>query len=134
MFLAQHCQLISDLNHVWFGVTAENQKCADERIPILLDIPVKNKWVSVEPILEEINLKPYLPKLDWVVCGGETGAGARFTDPDWIAQLYFQCETPIYETPFFFKKWGSKTCKNTIELCEYDWLEKTRQYPPDLTI
>ncbi len=93
-------------DNIWLGVTAENQKTADERIPILLSIPAKVKFVSCEPLLEKINLsKPfchtcengergfssmdgYLPcpecdgnyginVLDWVIAGGETGPKAR---------------------------------------------------------
>jgi protein gp37 len=120
--------------NVWVGVTAENQKRADERIPILLEIPAAARFVSVEPMLEEIRLRKnwvdylagwttgeehdpkcdgschYCPvpiqvqteKLDWVICGGETGPGARYMKPKWPMDLYAQCHHA--GVPFFFKK------------------------------
>jgi len=95
------------LPNVWLGVTAENQQTADERIPILLDTPAAVRFVSCEPLLGYVNLKPFLehtPKLDWVIAGGETGPGARWMDPIWAACLLQQSTDT--STPFFFKKHG----------------------------
>lgn len=108
--------------HVWLGVSVENQKIADERIPILLSIPAEKRFVSVEPMLEEIDLWEYLQffiyksrcncckdehkYLDWVICGGETGPGARTIHPGWVRSLRDQCETA--KVPFFFKQWNKK--------------------------
>jgi protein gp37 len=105
----------------WIGVTAENQKMADERIPILLQIPASVRFVSVEPMLSSINLSPWLgisrfddeaawsrdtgSDIDWVICGGETGPGARIISRDWVISLRNQCVSA--KVPFFFKKWGS---------------------------
>lgn len=66
------------LPNVWLGVTTENQRWADQRIPILLDTPAAVRFVSVEPLLGPVNLRDYLsqPSLDpsqfWVICGGES--------------------------------------------------------------
>lgn len=104
--------------HIWLGVTAENQEQADKRIPILLQIPAVVRFVSVEPMLGPINLikdddlyweptiQQWVPRigLDWVVCGGETGPGARPMDPYWVESLLYQCEEA--GIPFFFKSWG----------------------------
>lgn len=111
--------------HIWFGVTAENQARADERIPILLQIPAAVRFVSVEPMLGPVDLNKYLyphrlcdghsawqcdedcprrPGLDWVICGGETGPGARPMHPDWVRGLRNQCQAA--GVPFFFKSWG----------------------------
>jgi protein gp37 len=120
--------------NVWLGVTAENQQRADERIPILLQIPAAVRFVSVEPMLGPVDLtqidiggnvwinsltgdcKSYHPyggmwkinesknKLDWVICGGETGPGARPMHPEWARSLRDQCQAA--GTPFFFKQWG----------------------------
>jgi protein gp37 len=108
--------------HIWFGVTAENQQRADERIPILLQIPAAVRFVSVEPMLGPVDIAGHLgfngprrmgdgltyywvaPKLDWVICGGESGPGARPMHPDWVRSLRDRCQAA--GTPFFFKSWG----------------------------
>jgi len=104
------------LKNVWLGVTAENQKRADERIPFLLKIPAAVRFVSIEPILSFIDLTIYevnkgkesnfLRNLDWVICGGETGPGARPMKIEWARSLRDQCR--LAGVPFFFKKVGSK--------------------------
>ena len=109
-------------NNVWAGVTAENQEQAEKRIPILLQIPAKVHFVSVEPMLGPINLNVDssvaqsmtdldskelafpLDKIDWVICGGESGSKARPMHPDWARSLRDQCKDA--EVPFFFKQWG----------------------------
>ena len=107
--------------NIWIGVTAENQEQADRRIPILLDTPAAVRFVSIEPMLGEINLQKlhrkmvnsalaypcaeqYLFDLDWVIVGGETGANARPMHPDWVRSIKEQCEES--KVPFFFKQWG----------------------------
>ncbi len=98
------------LPNLWLGVTAENQKQADKRIPILLQIPAAVRFVSVEPMLEEITLPYYLNDyttgacsiLDWVIVGSESGPGARPMNPDWASSLVKQCEEA--ETPCFVKQ------------------------------
>ena len=99
--------------NLWFGVTAENQKMADERIPVLLGMPFLSvRFVSVEPMLEKIDIDNYLlPRnesvLDWVICGGESGPDARKMDPMWAIGLRNDCER--HGVPFFFKR-GSGIC------------------------
>lgn len=85
------------LPNVWLGVSAENQRWADERIPILLDTPAAVRFVSCEPLLGPLSLQPFLarrcnvcedpdadrietirPALDWVICGGESGPNGRY--------------------------------------------------------
>lgn len=177
------------LPNVWLGVTAENQARADERIPILLQIPAAVRFVSVEPMLGPVDLGKYFiarqmtckacghtfwsyeaefceghlvyhcgcrgfadechckysrtlkcprcgkcvcdrvkkwaaegrlqkesgryawvldrdkwQRLDWVICGGETGPGARPMHPDWVRSLRDQCQAA--GVPFLFKQWG----------------------------
>lgn len=86
--------------NLWLGVTVENQDRADERRPILLQIPAALRFVSVEPMLGPIDLKGH--KLHWVICGAETGPKARRMQPKWAEDLYSQCKAA--EIPFFFKK------------------------------
>jgi protein gp37 len=105
-------------SNIWLGVTVCNQQEADEKIPVLLDIPAKVRFVSIEPMLESVDLKYYLPQvwsmrgeilgayLHWVIVGGETGVNARPMNPDWARALRDQCkETGI---PFFFKQMSKK--------------------------
>ena len=111
-------QSIYPLRNVWLGVTAEDQQRADERIPDLLDTPAAVRFVSVEPMLGPVDLRNWLGKptvrrmdresgagcgfLDWVICGAETGPGARPMDNQWAADLCRQCQEA--DVPFFFKK------------------------------
>lgn len=109
--------------NIWLGVTVCNQAEADAKIPVLLQIPAAKRFVSVEPMLMPVDLTRYLeieerhywgddmsgfidynPLLHWVICGGETGPGARPMHPDWVRGLRDQCQAA--NTPFFFKSWG----------------------------
>jgi protein gp37 len=95
-------------DNVWLGVSAECQSCADVRIPILLSIPAKLRFVSVEPMLEQMSLRRWLPDLDWVICGGESGPHqanpktARPMHMRWARELRDQCR--YFGVPFFFKQ------------------------------
>jgi protein gp37 len=110
------------LPNVWLGVTAENQKAADERIQLLLATPAAIRWVSVEPMLSAVDLSriPFLDgdprhkrdaltgqaltRLDWVVAGGESGKAARPSHPDWFRSLRDQCAAA--SVPFLFDQCG----------------------------
>ena len=85
--------------NVWLGVTTENQEMADRRIPILLQIPAVVRFVSVEPMLGPVDLARGCEKIDWVICGGETGPNARPMHPDWVRSLRDQCQSA--GVPFF---------------------------------
>jgi protein gp37 len=92
-------------SHVWLGTTAENQREADRRLPILVDIPAAVHFVSVEPQLEPVDLSRYLGAgLDWVICGGESGRGCHPFDLDWGRSLRDQCAAA--RIPFFMKQLG----------------------------
>lgn len=96
------------LPNIWLGVTAENQAAADERIPILLQTPAAVRYVSVEPMLTEVDLTMYAfdsfqdRPLDWVICGAETGPRKRAMELDWARELRHTCQAS--GTQFFFKK------------------------------
>jgi len=102
--------------NLWLGVTAENQKQAEAHIPLLLQVPASVCWVSIEPLLEPVDLQRWLYSgkdclwpLDWVVVGGESGSGRRPCDPDWVRQIRDQCLDA--KVPFLFKQWGGSTAK-----------------------
>ncbi|KPG20340.1 DUF5131 family protein, partial [Mycobacteroides immunogenum] len=101
------------LPNVWLGVSAEDQKRADLRIPALLDTPAAVRFISAEPLLGPIDLSRFveddgekfdLPPLSWVIVGGESGPGARPMHPDWARSLRDQCVAA--GVPFLFKQWG----------------------------
>ena len=150
------------LPNVWLGVSVEDQRRADERIPDLLQTPAAVRWLSCEPLLGAVDLRwipetsdekdgaidallgcnwlddgrgeefqPVRPghegrtmhrwvcsgeadilsnqKIDWVVCGGESGSKSRPMHPDWARALRDQCADA--DVPYFFKQHG-------------DWLER----------
>lgn len=90
--------------NVWMGVSVENQYWADRRIPALIDVPAAVKFLSVEPLLKPVNLRPYLKDIHWVIVGGESGPKARPTQLDWITDLRDQCQQ--LRVAFFLKQLG----------------------------
>lgn len=97
--------------NVWLGTTVENQECADERLPILLQFPAKCRFLSCEPLLGQVNLNAWtfnrpkhLHTIDWIIAGGESGANARAMLPGWAKSLRDQCQKS--RIPFHFKQWG----------------------------
>jgi protein gp37 len=103
--------------NVWLGTTAENQAEADRRIPHLLAVPAKVRFLSCEPLLGPVDLRAVswghsnaLHRIDWVIAGGESGAGARPMHPAWARRLRDQCDAAV--VPFFFKQWGEWTNLN----------------------
>lgn len=105
------------LRNVWLGVSTENQRWANIRIPALLDTPAAVRFISAEPLLGPIELsclgfsepgrRGLGSWLDWVVVGGESGRGARPMHPRWAEQLHRQCEAA--GVAFLFKQWGEWT-------------------------
>lgn len=90
--------------HIWLGVTAENQARANERVTPLLATPAAVRFVSVEPMLEAINLSDYLRGglLGWVIAGAESGSQRRHFSRAWAEALYDQCRDA--GVPFFAKQ------------------------------
>ena len=116
------------LPNVWLGVSVCNDEEALRKIPPLLDTPAAKRFVSIEPMLGPIDISPFVakcgwvhqqdfqataclknpwrPSLDWVICGGETGPGAREMKTAWAESLHDKCADE--GNPFFFKGWGPK--------------------------
>lgn len=80
--------------NVFFNVSCENQKRADERIPILLTLPFKHKGIMCAPFIGEISIREYLKsgQLEQVICDGENYAGARPCRYEWVKRLRDECE------------------------------------------
>jgi len=123
--------------NIWLGISAEDQPNLDRRIIELLKVDAAKRIVSIEPMLGAVNLhsqQDWLPTLipstktklfsyrnnfiltiDWVICGGETGPGARPMHPDWPRQVKDQCvEAGV---PFFFKSWGEWAIEHPENYC-----------------
>lgn len=90
---------------LWLGVTVESQ-AQTWRLDFLEDTPAAHRFVSVEPMLSPVDLTPWLSKLDWVICGGETGPGHRPMSGLWAMDLLAQCRH--YNVPFFFKNMAGR--------------------------
>lgn len=91
--------------NVWFGVTVENQECAEEKVPILMNVAAKVRFVSCEPMLGPLDLRRWMPHaycLKWVIVGAESGPGARPMKLEWARDLLDQCKKA--EVPFFMKQ------------------------------
>lgn len=93
------------LPNVHLGISAEHQDAADLRIPALLETPAAVRWVSAEPLLGPVDIAEWLPTISWLVCGGESGHGARPMDEQWARDLVAQCQAA--GVPAFVKQMGS---------------------------
>jgi protein gp37 len=101
--------------HIWWGVSVENRKHGLPRIEHLRNTPARVKFLSVEPLLEDIG-QIKLRNIDWVIVGGESGPGARAMKEEWVISLRNQCKRK--EVPFFFKQWGGVRKKKNGRLLE----------------
>lgn len=99
-------------DNVTICCTVENQACADYRLPIYRSVPIKHKIIICEPLLEQIDLRPYDigTWVGQVVAGGESGYGVRLCDFDWIMELRTVCEEN--NVAFWFKQTGAKFVKD----------------------
>lgn len=99
-------------DNIFFNVTCENQKRADERLPILLDLPFKHKGVMTAPLLSAIDMEKYLATgvIEQVIAGGENYNGARSCDFDWIRSLSSQCKR--MDVNFCFIETGTNFIKD----------------------
>lgn len=99
-------------DNVTISVSCENQQMADERIPYFLSTPIKHRYIFTSPLLEYVNLKPYLSQggIERVCVGGESYSGARLCDSEWVEHIYQDCLE--YNMPFNFHQTGSNFLVN----------------------
>lgn len=124
-------EIVTPLPNVALGVSVEDQATADERIPLLLQTPATCRVVSYEPALGPVDFDAIrkssatisddmffatlsgkfgysgamihnINRIDWIICGGESGPGARYMNPEWAISARDQCEAA--KVPFFFKQ------------------------------
>jgi len=101
--LSTSLKFASTQPHIWWGVSVENKKHGLPRIDHLRASPAAVKFLSVEPLLEDMGTVN-LNAINWVIVGGESGPGARPMKAEWVTSLRNQCERAA--VPFFFKQWG----------------------------
>jgi protein gp37 len=90
-------------DHIWWGVSVEDRKFGIPRIKELQASSVAVRFLSVEPLLEDLG-EIDLSGIHWVIVGGESGFGARPMKREWVLSIKRQCRQ--YGIPFFFKQWG----------------------------
>lgn len=118
---------IPDFSNIWLGVSVEDQKSAEERIPVLLETPAAVRWVSVEPMIGPVTFRwakwqsvfketiegllvrnhlDGLRRLDWIVVGGESGQSARPMEAEWVRKIVHECREA--KVPLFVKQLGAR--------------------------
>lgn len=99
-------------DNIFFNVTTENQEMADQRIPLLLELPFKHKGIMAAPMIGEVSIDKYLQngQIEQVICGGENYDGARPCNYDWVKLLQSQCKT--HNVTFCFLETGTKFIKD----------------------
>jgi len=93
----------SQLPHIWWGVSVENRKHGLPRIDDLRETPASVRFLSIEPLLEDLGSLD-LSGISWVIVGGESGPRAREMNAAWVRSIREQCIDA--NVPFFFKQWG----------------------------
>jgi protein gp37 len=89
--------------HIWWGVSVEDSRYGKPRVDHLRKSGAAIKFLSVEPLLEDLG-QLQLSEIDWVIVGGESGRGARPIEEAWVEGILAQCRDAA--VPFFFKQWG----------------------------
>jgi protein gp37 len=101
--LSTHLRFASGCRHIWWGVSVEDKKYGLPRVDYLRQAPAEIRFLSVEPLLEDLGDFD-LSDIHWVIVGGESGCGARVMRSEWVEAVYRLCRRT--EIPFFFKQWG----------------------------
>jgi protein gp37 len=102
--MAEYLRLKQLPEHIWLGTSVENRRHGVPRIEHLRRINVPIRFLSVEPLLEDIG-DIDLKGIAWVIVGGESGIGARRMDIAWVRSIHQQCDA--VGATFFFKQWGA---------------------------
>jgi protein gp37 len=129
--------------NVWLGISVVNQEEADRDIPKLLELQARTRWLSIEPMLGPVNIKPWVSmdaasvyqrfenglryktqRVDWIIVGGESGPRSRMMRLEWARSVREQCAAA--GVPFFFKQ-GSNTP-------EWPKFKDFATYPPELQV
>ncbi len=102
--MAEFCRSAEVPANAWLGVSVENRKHGVPRIDVLRTVAARVRFLSVEPLLEDLG-RIDLSGIHWVIVGGESGPKARPMRPDWVDNIKLQCDRA--GVAFFFKQWGA---------------------------
>jgi protein gp37 len=102
-YLQAHRDEVAASPHIWWGVSVEDRRYGLPRVADLRAAPAGLRFLSVEPLLEDLGPID-LAGIGWVIVGGESGPGARPMHPDWVRSVRDRCAAA--GVPFFFKQWG----------------------------
>ncbi|MPZ21455.1 MAG: DUF5131 family protein [Luteitalea sp.] len=103
--LSGELRWMADLPHVWYGVSVETRKYGLPRLDALRRAPVRVRFASIEPLLEDLG-EIDLQGINWVIVGGESGPDARPMREEWVLNIQHQCAW--HGVAFFFKQWGGR--------------------------
>jgi protein gp37 len=101
--LNERLRVAAAKRHIWWGVSVENKRHGLARVEHLRSAPARVRFLSVEPLLEDLGSLD-LSGIHWVIVGGESGFGARPMKREWVISVRRQCRQQ--DVPFFFKQWG----------------------------
>lgn len=116
--------------HIWWEVSVENRRHGLPRVEHLRSAPARVRFLSVEPLLEDLGSLD-LSGIHWVIVGGESGFGARMMKREWVISIRRECRKQ--GVPFFFKQWGGvRKSKNgrTLDGRTYDEMPTAHLSPP----
>lgn len=119
-------------SNVWLGTSAGVQATWDERLPVLRSVPAAVHFISMEPMLEAVDVRPLLDVhgCDWIIVGGESGVGARPMKLEWVRDVRTACEER--SVPFFFKQKGERLAKQMG--CSHRKGEDPTEWPDDIRV
>ena len=121
LFLTKRIERMADVlpsdwnegyDNVIVGLSIENQRNADKKIPAFLKAPIKHRILALQPLLEKIDIEKYLDNIDLVIVGGESDKDGRVLDYDWVLDIREQCIRK--HTDFSFRQCGSHFVKDGI--------------------
>ena len=106
--------------------TVENQKNADYKLSIFKDLPIKHKCITMQPLLEKVNIEKFLDDIELVLVGGEQDYNARVLDYDWVLDIRKQCIK--HNVNFEFRQCGTYTIKDgkTYKIETYNLTKQAR--------
>jgi protein gp37 len=103
LLLSGRLRFAAESRHIWWGVSVENREYGLSRVAQLREAPAKIRFLSVEPLLEDIG-EFDVSEIHWVIVGGESGPGARPMKRQWVERIRLLCKAA--QVDFFFKQWG----------------------------
>lgn len=128
--LSGRLRFAAEQENIWWGVSVEDQKYGLPRVDDLRQAPAKIRFLSIEPLLEDLG-EIDLSGISWVIVGGESGPGARPMRKEWVVSIREQCRTQ--RVPFFFKQWGGvRKAKNGRRLDGRTYDEYPRRVTADV--